>query len=1198
MNKKRITALFLALMMVLALPVQSFAQDVTDFTFQADTGTITKYTGTARDIVIPDAIQEIPVKAIGAGVFGRKNLTSVQLPGTLEEIGQNAFFNNPISDIVFPESLRSIGDRAFANNTALTQITFAEGLEKIGPRAFQNDAALSGVVELPDTLREVGRLAFDNTKLTQLHLQGGESTAPIVFKDQALSKTGITVWNLPQHRDILIYYNVMGDSVTEPVQLHGGEIVIPAGASQEEIRATVAASYLLYSGFSVIYNADPSGASDRIVRTPVEWNIPSDIDNTAGAVAAITGTFENIPAENYQVETGYSVVAQDTVESLIGYLTPAITLRFENVGEEPATDWTAEDFTYAHMEDKRVSTHSYYGITGFSKQGREKLAVNKELILPNTDPEGAIVQGIGTRAFSGLSLQSVQLPMPSNTEFLIGASAFSDNQLTEIDIPDGVRVIDTDAFARNRIQSVDIPGSVLIVGNSAFQRNEIRQLTISDDVRRIQIDNYSFANNKLTSVNLPYSLMKIREYVFANNTGMEPIPDTEQIPGDEHYGVVHLYTRNPLHLHTSTYIYGSRYQKIMLVSEVDREPLFAQIGIAKNLSEDDYTEESWTELHIVLAIAREVFEDPEATSATITQATRNLETAIGNLEPVSVNKKALAALLAKAQAMNPEMYTDESYETLAVSMAQATTVLAGTLSAQADVDAAQQALQAAIDQLVISDAAGYKTEDFTFSGTTVTGFSPSGQEKRTINKHLVLPEQNPEGEAITAIGSDAFAMKDNEVFWGTDLVESPNGLWSVVIPDTVKRIENRAFRLNALTEIQFPQGLEFIGMQAFNGNQLTTLVLPDSVTELGAGVFSLNPLTRLTLSKGLTEIANGAFSRNIYLTKVEIPEGVAVVRQAAFMGSPLKELVIPSTVHTIERQAFSSHRLDHPVIPGTVKNIERNAFENNVKYRYMRELTLEEGIETIGNNAFKSGLLQEVYLPGSLTSLSATAFNDNLDENKQPLVVKLYTTNPDHLAFPASKHHIVILLHPKASFDANGGRVRRGAQTEWTTDDGRIILPDRSELGLARPGYVFEGWRAEESGETLLPGTSYTLRKDTVFAAVWRPVKTDTEQTEDPATEDPATEDPTTETPGTEPDKTVVYAYDAHGGRVRRGTKMTGSVPAGTGITLPTRSEMGLARPGYRFIGWRVKDGGETLEPGALFILNTGTVFEAVWEKL
>ena len=135
----------------------------------------------------------------------------------MEEIGQIAFFNNPISDIIFPKSLRSIGDRAFANNTALTQITFAEGLEKIGPRAFQNDAALSGVVELPDTLREVGRLAFDNTKLTQLHLQGGENTAPIVFKDQVLSKTGITVWDFPQHRDILIYYNVMGDSVTEPV---------------------------------------------------------------------------------------------------------------------------------------------------------------------------------------------------------------------------------------------------------------------------------------------------------------------------------------------------------------------------------------------------------------------------------------------------------------------------------------------------------------------------------------------------------------------------------------------------------------------------------------------------------------------------------------------------------------------------------------------------------------------------------------------------------------------------------------------------------------------------------------------------------------------------------------------------------------------------------------------------------------------
>lgn len=184
----------------------------------------------------------------------------------------------------------------------------------------------------------------------------------------------------------------MGDSVTEPVQLHGGEIVIPAGASQEEIRATVAASYLLYSGFSVIYNADPSGASDRIVRTPVEWNIPSDIDNTAGAVAAITGTFENIPAENYQVETGYSVVAQDTVESLIGYLTPAITLRFENVGEEPATDWTAEDFTYAHMEDKRVSTHSYYGITGFSTR-TGKTGGKQRIDSPEHRPRGCYCTG-------------------------------------------------------------------------------------------------------------------------------------------------------------------------------------------------------------------------------------------------------------------------------------------------------------------------------------------------------------------------------------------------------------------------------------------------------------------------------------------------------------------------------------------------------------------------------------------------------------------------------------------------------------------------------------------------------------------------------------------------------------------------------------------------------------------------------------
>mgnify|MGYP002737441425 CR=1 FL=1 len=1198
MKRNPFIALLLTLMMILQLPVQVFAQETTDFTFTAETGTITKYTGTATDLRIPDAIDEVSVTAIGQGVFGRKGITSVQFPETLEEIGRIAFFNNPLTQLDFPSSLQTIGDRAFANNDSLTQILFTEGLTHIGPMSFQNDTALSGEVALPDSLQEVGRLAFDKTSVVPV-LQGGESAKPIVFKDQALRGTGISVWNLPQNRDILLYYNVMGDAITEPVQLHGGDIFLPAHASDDEIRAALAETYPLYSGFSIINNTDPSGASDRMVRTPVDWNIPADLDTSANNIVEITGAFREIPAEMYEVEAGWGVVAKETVEARIGYLQPAIRLIFEETAEPPQTDWTADDFTYAEIDDKRISTHAYYGITGLSEQGTEKLANNKNLVLPDTSPEGAVIEGIGKNAFTNIGLQSVQLPQPANSEFLIGASAFSDNELTEITIPHGVRVIDTDAFARNRLQSLAIPGSMFIIGNSAFRGNEIFELHISDDVRSIQIDNYSFADNRLTSVHLPYSLMKIREFVFANNTGMEPIPESERIPGDEKYGMVHLFTRNPLHLHTSTYIYGSRYQKIILVSEVDREPLFAQIGIAKNLSADDYTQESWTDLQLVLSNAREVFEDPNATEDTITKATANLKAAIENIVPISVNKKALATLLAQAQAMNPEMYTEDSWQILYAAMNEAFDRLADATVGQADVDAVQANLQQAMDQLIISEAARYSTEDFTFSGTTVTGFSPSGLVKRAINKHLIVPSHNLEGEPITAIGPDAFAMKDHEVSWGTDMVDSPNGLLSVALPETVQRIEDRAFRLNALTEIHLPDGIEFIGMQAFNGNQLTDLVLPDSVTELGMGVFSLNKLTSLTLSTGLTEIVNGAFSRNIHLTKVDIPEGVTVVGQAAFMGSPLKELVLPSTVHTVQRSAFSSHRIEHLVIPGTVTNIERNAFEHNVKYRYMQQLTLGEGIETIGNNAFKSGLLKEVFLPESLTSLSDTAFNDNLDENKQPIVVKLYTTNPAHLDFPESRYHIVILLESTVRFDANGGRFRRGTQTEYTVNEAELVLPTRAELGLARPGYLFEGWRVQGTEELLLPGRVYPLTGDVVFEAVWKSLRTDPV---DPTVPTDPTEpiDPTDPTEPIDPDPqpVVAYQFDANGGRVRRGAQTEMKAEVGSTIVLPTRSELGLARPGYTFVGWRIQGTDEIVAPDTSYTLTNGIVFEAVWQAL
>ncbi len=55
---------------------------------------ITGYEGGVRHLVIPEAIEELPVRSIGKSAFsGRNDLISVELPETIEILGRYAFYN-------------------------------------------------------------------------------------------------------------------------------------------------------------------------------------------------------------------------------------------------------------------------------------------------------------------------------------------------------------------------------------------------------------------------------------------------------------------------------------------------------------------------------------------------------------------------------------------------------------------------------------------------------------------------------------------------------------------------------------------------------------------------------------------------------------------------------------------------------------------------------------------------------------------------------------------------------------------------------------------------------------------------------------------------------------------------------------------------------------------------------------------------
>jgi hypothetical protein len=98
-----------------------FGQSENDFETSVKNGsvTITGYNGTAKNIVIPASIDDLPVVSIGNLAFYGCQLMSVTIPASVTSIGTGAFRDNQLSTVTVFDSV-SIGDYAFDENVKIT----------------------------------------------------------------------------------------------------------------------------------------------------------------------------------------------------------------------------------------------------------------------------------------------------------------------------------------------------------------------------------------------------------------------------------------------------------------------------------------------------------------------------------------------------------------------------------------------------------------------------------------------------------------------------------------------------------------------------------------------------------------------------------------------------------------------------------------------------------------------------------------------------------------------------------------------------------------------------------------------------------------------------------------------------------------------------------------------------------------------
>ena len=129
---------------------------------------ITKYKGNAKNLVIPETIQGLPVEVIGGFILNKK-IKSVVIPSSVKVIQELAFSScESLENVTLPEELFYIGKKAFSDCVSLKMVTLPEKLFAIEEDAFSNTGLTS--VTLPKGLEYLDRAFRECNNLAEINI--------------------------------------------------------------------------------------------------------------------------------------------------------------------------------------------------------------------------------------------------------------------------------------------------------------------------------------------------------------------------------------------------------------------------------------------------------------------------------------------------------------------------------------------------------------------------------------------------------------------------------------------------------------------------------------------------------------------------------------------------------------------------------------------------------------------------------------------------------------------------------------------------------------------------------------------------------------------------------------------------------------------------------------------------------------------